>query len=156
MKSIFVVLLLSAVSYQAQAFFPKLNCYAKGSGNTPLTLQYIDDGMISVSYKWSSCELDVNLKGDASQEWVRFDNNNGNIDDKLFNTRCKPVLFSMFPAKTEILTDIQWLDLSRKIANGRLEGDDSLEYPAKLYYFINNGDGPGPLVFENLSCKKAN
>lgn len=155
MKSIFVVLLLSAVSHQAQAFFPNLNCYAKGSGNTPLTLQYIDDGMVSVSYGWSSCELDVNLTGEEKPNWIRFNNNNGSVDGEPLNTRCKPVLYSMFPGKTDILTDIQWMDLSREVLADQPK--ESLEkVPARLYYFINNGDSPGPLVFEELTCKTKN
>ena len=62
MKTILFVLIAAFVSPQSQAFFPELHCYSKGS-ETPLVMNYVGDGMITVAHGNKSCELDVNLNG---------------------------------------------------------------------------------------------
>ncbi len=169
MRRFLIVLFLISVSPASHAFFPRVVCWAKSSDRekdqslTPITIEYIDDGMIEVAYKELSCELDwTAYNSPTDKSWGRFKNNNtgSQLGGQFLSTRCASIA-SAFLNNAKV--DIAWLDLSGKIIdedqrNIELE-KSSPEFLAQLGFFKTmSAEGMGTIktvVQQVLSCKIA-
>lgn len=161
MKPLFVALYFLLLSPQSFGFFPKVECQLEMNENGPLTIHYVGDGLITVAHGQSSCEMDYDVSRNPAEGWVNFINNNGNIGGEPFNSRCRPMLQSLYANKEEGIVDIQRLSLSKNLVDETLRLQElKKENPVflgRIFFFVKKRqeDFPGVLASETMTCRVA-